>query len=147
MVLTSSLAIDGATRDAEVLIDGTSRGNVGSDGSFRLNDLSPGDHAITLRKADFEDKQLSRAFAAGQTIRIAGAEGQLVSLFGSLDFHVSPPSASITYRRPDETLAHAAENGKDGAPENGAVFGHGQRQRQDIEAGQRYGGARSLTAD
>ncbi len=112
VVVTSSLAIDGATRDAEVLIDGASRGNVGADGSFRLNDLSPGDHAITLRKADFEDKTVSRAFAAGQAVRIAAAEAQLISMFGSIDFRVSPPGANITYRRADEAVAHAVENGK-----------------------------------
>ena len=113
VVVTASLAIDGATRDAEVLIDGTSKGNVGADGSLRLNDLPPGDHAITLRKADFEDKQVSRAFAAGQAVRISGAEGQLVSLFGSLSFRVFPANATITYRKPEEAVAHPAENGKD----------------------------------
>ena len=130
VVLTSSLVIEGATRDAEVLIDGNAKGNVSGDGFFRLNDLSPGDHAITLRKADFEDKQFPRSFAAGQTIRIAGTEGQLTSSFGSFVFRVSPPNANITYRRLDETLAHAAENGKDGACESRAAMCHGHRQRQ-----------------
>jgi hypothetical protein len=113
LVLVSSLAIEGATRDADVLIDGNSKGTVSGDGSFRLNDVPPGDHVITLRKADFEDKQIPRTFVAGQAIRIAGAEGQLVSLFGILNFRVAPPNATITYRKPDETLAHAAENGKE----------------------------------
>jgi len=36
----------------------------------------------------------------------------LVSLFGTLDFRVSPQSASVTYRKADEAVAHAAENGK-----------------------------------
>ena len=111
LVLTASLAIEGATREAEVLIDGTPRGNVGGDGSFSLNDLSPGEHTIALRKADFEDKQLSKPFTVRQTVRISGADGQLTP-FGTLDFRVTPPSASITYKRAEEAQTHPAENGK-----------------------------------
>jgi hypothetical protein len=111
LVLTASLAIENATREAEVLIDGIPRGNVGGDGSFSLNDLSPGEHAIALRKADFEDKQLSKAFTVGQPVRISGADGQLTP-FGTLDFRVTPQSASITYKRAEEAQTHSAENGK-----------------------------------
>jgi hypothetical protein len=112
LVRTASMVIEGATREAEVLVDGTPRGNVSSDGSYRLDDLSPGEHTITLRKADFEDKPLpSRTFTVGQPVRISGAEGQLTP-FGSLEFRVTPQSASITYKRADEAQTHAAENGK-----------------------------------
>jgi eukaryotic-like serine/threonine-protein kinase len=111
VVRTASLTIDGATREAEVSIDGNFRGNVGIDGTFRLGELSPGEHTITLRKTNFEDKQLQRAFTVGQTVRLSGADGQLTP-FGALDFRVSPQSASITYKRPEEAQSHAAENGK-----------------------------------
>jgi serine/threonine-protein kinase len=110
-IRTASLVIEGATREAEVLIDGNSRGVVGGDGSFKLDDLSPDGHTITLRKADFEDKQLSRSFTVGQTTRISGVDGQLTP-FGILDFRVSPQGASITYERAEEAQTHAAENGK-----------------------------------
>ena len=103
--------IEGATREAEVLIDGTARGVVGSDGSFRVDDLSPAAHTLTLRKADYEDKQIPRTFAVGQPVRISGAEGQLTP-FGTLEFRVTPPNASITYKRAEEAQARAAENGK-----------------------------------
>ncbi len=112
VVLKASLAIEGATRETEVLIDGASRGLTGANGALSLNDLSPGEHTITLRKAEFEDKPISRTFTAGQTVRINGAEGQLISSFGSLEFRVTPPGASITYKRADEAQAHSAENGK-----------------------------------
>jgi hypothetical protein len=95
-----------------VLIDGASRGLVGANGSLSLNDLSPGEHTITLRKAEFEDKQIARAFTAGQTVRISGAEGQLISSFGSFEFRVTPSGASITYKRADEAQTHSAENGR-----------------------------------
>jgi hypothetical protein len=110
-VRTGSLMIDGATRDAEVLIDGNSRGTIGADGSFKVDDLSPETHAIVLRKAEFEDKQISRAFTVGQTTHIAGSDAQLTP-FGALDFHLTPQGASITYKRADEAQAHTAENGK-----------------------------------
>ena len=112
VVLKASLTIEGALREAEVLIDGASRGYVGGNGALTLNDVSPGEHTITLRKAEFEDKQISRAFTAGQTVRINGAEGQLTSSYGSLEFRVTPAGASITYKRADEAQAHSAENGK-----------------------------------
>jgi hypothetical protein len=111
VVRTGSLAIEGATREAEVLIDGNSRGSTGSDGSFRLDDVSPDTHTITLRKTEFEDKQLSRAFTAGQTVRIGGQDGQLTP-FGALEFRIAPQAANITYKRSDEPQAHTAENGK-----------------------------------
>jgi len=111
VVRTATLAIEGATRDAEVLIDGTSQGVVGGDGSIRLDNVSPGGHNITLRKADFEDKQLSKEFTVGQTVRISGAEGQLTP-FGTIDFRILPRTANVTYKRVDEAQTHPAENGK-----------------------------------
>ena len=110
-VRTASLVIEGATGGAEVLIDGASRGATGSNGSFNLADVSPEGHTLTLRKADFEDKPIPRTFTAGQPVRISGLDGQLTP-FGSIDFHVSPQGATVTYRRVDETQPHQAENGK-----------------------------------
>jgi hypothetical protein len=111
VIRTASLVIEGATREAEVLIDGTVRGVVGSDGSFKVDDLSPAAHTLTLRKADYEDKQIPRTFAVGQPVRISGAEGQLTP-FGILEFRITPPNASITYKRTEEAQARTAENGK-----------------------------------
>ena len=134
LVLTASLAIENATREAEVLIDGTPRGNVGGDGSFSLNDLSPGEHDIALRKADFEDKQLSKAFTVGQPVRISGADGQLTP-FGTLEFRVTPQGASITYKRAEEAQTHSAENGKAVRVRAGRYLvtatANGNRQRQE----------------
>jgi serine/threonine protein kinase len=111
VIRTASLVIEGATREAEVLIDGTARGVVGTDGSFRLDDLTPEAHNLTLRKADFEDRQFSRTFTAGQPVRISGADGQLTP-FGTLEFRVTPQNANVTYKRAEEAQARTAENGK-----------------------------------
>jgi len=107
----ASLVLEGATRGAEVLIDGVAAGAVGDDGSFRNSDLSPGNHSITLRKADFEDKQITRSLTAGQTTSLSGVEVQLTQ-FGILDFRISPQSATILYRRTDEAPTQTVENGK-----------------------------------
>ena len=111
LVRTASLVIEGATREAEVLIDGNPRNVVGADGSLRLDDLSPGEHAIVLRKANFEDKQLPRSFTVGQVVRISGAEAQLTP-FGGLEIRVLPPNANVSYRQAEEGQTRVAENGK-----------------------------------
>ena len=111
VVRTASLSVEGATRDAEVLIDGTRRGTVAGDGTFRLDGVPPGMRSIALRKAEFEEKQISRVFAVGQTVHISGADAQLTS-FGSLRFHVLPLGTSIGFRRTEETQSGAGENGK-----------------------------------
>lgn len=140
-IRTGSLMIDGATRDAEVLIDGNSRGTTGADGSMKLDDLSPETHTIVLRKADFEDKQISRAFAVGQTVHIGGTDAQLTP-FGALDFHLTPQGATITYKRADEAQAHTVENGKSVRVRAGRYVitagANGSRQRQEqvaVESG------------
>jgi hypothetical protein len=63
---TASLVIDGGTRDAEVLIDGTLTGQVGADGSYKREDVPPGPHTSTPRKSDSESKELDKTFIAGQ---------------------------------------------------------------------------------
>jgi serine/threonine-protein kinase len=108
---TASLVIDGATRDAEVWIAGAKVGNVQSDGSFRWDNVTPGEHTVLLKRGDFEDRQFSKTFTAGQTVHLSGQEGQLTA-WGTLDFRISPQSASVTYRRSDETPPHSAENGR-----------------------------------
>jgi eukaryotic-like serine/threonine-protein kinase len=136
-VRAATLVIEGATRDAEVLIDGSPRGIIGADGSFRRDDISPATHVIALRRPDFEDKQLSRTFTTGQTIRVTGADGQLTP-FGTLDFRVSPSGASISYKRPDEGQAHSAENGKAARVRAGRYVimasASGTRERQETVA-------------
>jgi serine/threonine-protein kinase len=111
IVRLASLLMEGATPGAEVLIDGTPRETVSGNGSFKVEDVPPGTHTVAMRKAEFEEKSFSRQFIAGQAVRIAGGEGQLTP-FGTLDFHVTPQTAVTTYRRPEETQVHTAENGR-----------------------------------
>src|SRR5262249_34841412 len=50
---TASLVIEGAARDTEVWIAGANFGVVQGDGTFRKNDVPPGDHIILLKRTDF----------------------------------------------------------------------------------------------
>lgn len=75
----AALKIEGATPGAEVLIDQSSVGTVGDDGSFRDAAVAPGNHVIGLRHDRFVPKQFSRSFAAGQTVTISGADTALVA--------------------------------------------------------------------
>jgi serine/threonine protein kinase len=108
----ASLVIEGGTPEADVLIDGMPAGKLGADGSYLKGGVSPANHTIVLRKQNFEPKQFSRTFTAGQTERIAGADAQLTSSFGTIEFKVSPPSATVMYQRTDEAQPRTGENGK-----------------------------------
>lgn len=110
-VTTASLMIEGATRDAEVWIDGRQIGSIGGDGSFQRSDITPSGHTITLKKADYEDKELSRSFTVGQAVRLSGSEAQLTQ-FGSLEFRITPQNAAVTYKRTDDAQMRTGENGK-----------------------------------
>jgi serine/threonine-protein kinase len=112
VVRTASLVIEGATRDAEVWIDGRSAGKIEAGGSFKLDDITPEAHRIVLKKADFEDKELPQnTFTAGQSVRFSGTEAQLTP-FGILEFRIVPEGATVSYKRADEAQVHTAEYGK-----------------------------------
>jgi len=104
----SSLQIHGATPGAEVLLDQNSVGNVGPDGNFIYNTVSPGDHLIDLRHDQFTPKRLQRSFKVGQPVVIAGADAVLAAAAttGIVKLNRTPADAVITYRRPDENQTH-----------------------------------------
>lgn len=111
VVRTATLAVEGGTGDADVWLGDGRVGRTSSDGSFKLDSVQPGDHIVILKRAEYEDRQLPRVFTAGQTVRISGADAQLTP-FGTLDFHVTPPGATVSYKRSGEAQSHPAENGK-----------------------------------
>ena len=76
---TATLRIEGATPDAEVLIDQRGIGTIASDGGFQNTGVAPGDHVIGLRRDHFTPKQFSKNFAAGQTVTINGSDAVLAA--------------------------------------------------------------------
>ena len=103
-----SLEIHGAMAGAEVLVDQKSAGTVDPDGSFSLGAIQPGDHTIELRRDRYLPKRLQRSFRAGQAVVLAAADVVLAPANGAIRLTRNPSSATITYRRGDDTEWHEA---------------------------------------
>ncbi len=103
-----SLQIHAAMAGTEVLVDQKSAGTVGPDGSFDFSAIQPGNHTIELRREQYLPKRLQRSFHAGQAVVLAGADVVLAAAKGTIRFTRNPASATITYRRGNETESHEA---------------------------------------
>jgi hypothetical protein len=117
-----SLEIHGAMAGSEVLVDRKNAGTVGPDGSFSLSAIQPGDHTIELRREQYLPKQLQRPFHAGQTVVLAGADVVLAAANGTIRLKRDPPSATITYRRGEETESHEAPGNQIELPAGSYAF-------------------------
>jgi hypothetical protein len=117
-----SLEIHGAMAGTEVLVDQKNAGTVGPDGSFSLGAIQPGDHAIELRREQYLPKRLQRSFHAGQAAVLAGADIVLAAASGAIRLTRNPASATITYRRGDETESHEARGNQIELPPGSYAF-------------------------
>ncbi len=108
----SSLDIRGATPGAQVFINEKAVGETGPDGSFGLAGIQPGDHAVELRRENFLPKQWDRWFHANQPVILEGAEVQLAPALGVVRLARNPASATVTYRRGNETEGHEVRGGQ-----------------------------------
>jgi serine/threonine protein kinase len=113
----ASLQIQGAIPGAQVVLDQRVLGIVREDGSFTASNLSPGDHSIEIRKEQFRPRRLTRSFAAGDTVRLAGNEVLLESAQGVLHLDVSPPDAQVTIARVGDPQARAIREATLNVPE------------------------------
>jgi eukaryotic-like serine/threonine-protein kinase len=98
----ATLSIKGAPSGAQVLLDDNTIGTVLPDGSLRLENVSPGDHVITLRKDRFEAKRVQRRFIAGSETVISGGETSLQPSTGTLQISFSPADAQLILIRGGE---------------------------------------------
>jgi hypothetical protein len=117
-----SLEIRGAMAGSEVLVDQKSAGTVGPDGLFRLGAIQPGDHTIELRREQYLPKRWQRVFHAGQAVVLAGADVVLAAANGAIRLVRNPASATITYRRGDETESHEARGNQIELPPGSYTF-------------------------
>ena len=117
-----SLQIRGAMAGAEVLIDQKSAGTVGPDGSFSLSAIQPGDHMIELRREQHLPKRLQRSFHAGQAVVLTPADVTLAVANGTIRLTRNPASATIAYRRSDETESHEARGNQIELPPGSYAF-------------------------
>jgi hypothetical protein len=117
-----SLEIHGAMAGAEVLVDQKSAGTVEPDGAFSLGAIQPGDHTIELRRDQYLPKRLQRSFHAGQAVVLAAADVVLAPASGAIRITRSPVSATVTYRRGDETERHEARGDQIELPPGSYLF-------------------------
>ncbi len=103
------LALDRFPAEADVLLDGTKVGSIGSDGTFRTEVIA-GPHSLSFRKSGYEDLNITRDFKADATLSLSG--DLLVRAPGSVSFRVTPPSAKISYHREGESQIHDVTNGQ-----------------------------------
>jgi hypothetical protein len=95
---TAHLTLHG-TPGAEVFVDQSAVGTILADGTFQVQNLSPGEHAIELRKDRQSSRPIRRAFVAGQTVSVGGNEVALLSGNGTLRVTVTPSLAAVTVAR------------------------------------------------
>jgi hypothetical protein len=117
-----SLEIHGAMAASEVVVDGKSAGTVGPDGSFSLGAIQPGGHTIELRREQYQPKRVERSFHAGQTLVLAGTDVALAAANGTVRIARNPASATITYRRGDETESREARGNQIELPPGSYAF-------------------------
>ena len=92
----ATLQIQGAPPGAQVLLGQRSLGNIRDDGSFSTSGINPGDYTVEIRKEGFSPKRVTRSFAAGQTVRLGGADVAMQSSRGVLHINVTPQNAQVT---------------------------------------------------
>jgi hypothetical protein len=117
-----SLQIHGAMAGTEVLVDRKNAGIVGPDGSFGLSAIPPGDHTIDLQREQHRPKRLQRHIRAGQTLVLSGVDVVLAAAYGTIRLTRNPASATITYRRGDETASHEASGNQIELPPGSYTF-------------------------
>jgi len=101
----ASLAIQGGTPGAQVLIDQAPVGVVQPDGTFNLATINPGDHVVELRKDRFISKRIQKHFVAGPNVALAGADAVLQAGTGDLRVTFSPADAVVSLAKAGETPA------------------------------------------
>jgi len=98
----ASLVISGAIPGAVVLLDGNPIGTVQDDGSFRQSSVSPGEHALELRKDAYRPKKIEKRFEAGASVDLAAADVAMEKIPATLRLRVTPPDARVTISRAGE---------------------------------------------
>ncbi|MBV8050529.1 MAG: protein kinase, partial [Acidobacteriaceae bacterium] len=91
----AALSITGAPSGTQVLVDDNAMGTIAPDGTLRLENISPGDHVITLRKDRFEAKRVQKRFVAGSATVLSGTEASLQASTGALQINFSSADAQL----------------------------------------------------
>jgi len=96
-----SLVLQGAPAGAQVVLDRNVLGAVAADGSFSAR-VTPGPHAIELRKDQYRPRPIQKDFASGEVVRLTANDLAMDTLPGTVRLRVTPASAQVTIRSAKE---------------------------------------------
>jgi hypothetical protein len=105
----AALEIRNGVVGTQVLIDDRPAGRVDAGGAFAAANLQPGEHSIEMRRDGFVPRRVSRTLKAGEIVVLNGPDVALAAAAAALHLIVSPPDATVTYRRNDESQSHAVQ--------------------------------------
>jgi hypothetical protein len=105
----ATLAVEGGTAGAQVLVDGQEIGILDDSGNLIHAGFSAGLHAIEFRKEGFDSLTTRQPFNAGQRISLRGDYLKLKEALPGVSISVTPRSAKVAQRRAGETEWHAAQ--------------------------------------
>lgn len=98
----SSLRIRGAALGTQVYLDDKAIGAIPASGQMDYPNVPPGEHIVELRRDRMAPKRNPRQFRAGETIELSGADVTLSAAGGTLKLNVTPASAQVTIKGPND---------------------------------------------
>jgi len=104
----AALQVHNGIPGTQIMLDDQTLGRVGPDGALAVANLASGEHAVEARREGFVARRIQRTLKAGETLVIEGAEIVLAVATGSVHLAMSPPEATVSYRRTDESQLRAA---------------------------------------
>ena len=104
------VVLQSAEPEAEVHVDGVSRGTVSPSGIILVS-IDPGNHKVFLSKAHCEDSPIVPiTVRTGQTVHLGGDKFPLERQ-GALLFKISPATGTASYHLADQPQSRTAHNG------------------------------------
>lgn len=90
---------------SQLFIDGQAAGSLAPDGTFSI-DVSPGTHSFELHRGTVKSKPVTRDFRSGETSQVS-VDLPVQQVNGTVRFDITPPEATLTIRRANESEAQA----------------------------------------
>lgn len=100
VVRLATLRLRGAA-GAQVYVDSLLSGAIGPDGSFSTQ-VAPGERSIELRRGTAKSRTLTHNFQPGETFDVPEDQLALQQPNGTIRINVTPPDATLTYRKTGE---------------------------------------------
>ena len=97
----ASLTIQGGTPGTTVYVDQTPVGAIQPDGTLSVSTVSPGDHTVELRKAQFKTREINKHFVEGGAVSLIAADATLEAAPGELKITFGPADAKVAIVKGD----------------------------------------------